>query len=295
MPGNRQGGAELQTLLHKEHLEQRGCKVCISDDPFHNLTAVDVVHIIRIPNELNLGYYQNCLKHQIPYFVKALYHPRFGLMNNSAKAMLCEASGVFAESPAEAELIRNACPDVKLHVTPPGPEPIFFQKRDNKRRLVHINGRYHPLKRIHEVIEVCKELNLPLVTAGFQQDLEYFERCRKLCWGEVLDAVDQRQVKNILDETKVYICNSIVEICSTSVCEAVVNGCLVLSSKEHLGNSNFTATGYQVFSSRQEMRQQLQRAYESTQGQQNTCWSISQLVDYYIEAFREATRDRIRM
>lgn len=297
------GGAPQQMQMAIESLRQKQEHVVFSDNPHHDLTEFDVVWIIHIGTEFCRIAWQNCMKQGRPYIVKAI----FAADEKLVPEMALHARYIGVESDVERNAILDACRptlsatqinfiDNRIVNFQPGVHPDIqnYGTRVGDRPLVHINGRYRPLKNQHAVIQACKELGLPVVCAGWPTghriDDGYFRQCCDLKYGELLEVQDKKQLCEIYNRTRVYVCASENEVCSTSVCEAIACGCRVVSRNTHQGNANFQKPGYFVYEEASGLQDAISLAYNSDCNQENEIWYFDRVIEQYHRLLQRAAR-----
>lgn len=177
-----------------------------------------------------------------------------------------------------------------MHVLPGVHEDISYAERD--RTYVFSNGRYVKNKGMLSVIKCCKELNIPVVTAGTIQNDLYYQECLAEEYGEVLGHLSKRELSDLYNKSKVYVCASWYELSSASVCEAIACKCLVLSTSKHVANSNWHEEGYFTFDSEEEMKEKLISLYHSDHKQCNSYWDAAKLVAEYNNVFIRCAQRR---
>lgn len=280
------GGAEIQASDLMRSFANMGCETVISSNPRENLSHFNLVHVSGL---YNADLLDNCLQYKdVHLFIKTLVYPGVTPLPIRAQEYLDRAIGIQCESPIEANFLNEKFNTTKkTHITLPSVLPIFAQKADSMRLLVHSNGRYGENKNHKLILEICKSLNLPVVVAGFVYDYNYFMKCRQVAWGTVYGDCNAQQICQILRQTKVYVCASKIEICSGSVCEAIASGCLVLSSTTHIGNTHFTQQGYHTYDTPEELSKKLIQIYNSNEIQQNRFWVTDDLTKHLLKIWRE--------
>lgn len=284
--GSGYGGTDHQATLLHGALRKIGHEVVAFTEPT-DLSRFNAVVIVHLNNIRTPKFYQSCKLYKKPYVVKTIWFPwKPGLFTYD----VCrDASFLFAESPRERQILASVFPNIehKTEVTLPAVDSIFTNKGKpaKDRPLVHVNGRYIKHKRALDVLRVCKDLKLPVCVSGFPQDQEYYRACMGVGYGEVLTEKDKPALCDILNESRLYVCASDMEVCSASVSEAIACGCNVLASEVyHPGNSNFTEEGYFLYDGTN-LHEAMEKAYYSDAVQRNGFWTPEMLAEAYSNAF----------
>lgn len=310
-------GCQKQILLMMKNMVSRGHTVEFSDKSDIDLSTFDVVYVTHIHLPFTYEVCLNCIRYRKKFLVKTLCYPEVydggykdqmpnSLHNrnsNKISFVSSHASYLVCESREEKRhlLLKcgEGCEDKFVLVQPAVDEQYKNEGKPlGQRTLVHCNGNYSAQKGFGYLMDVCKELSLPLVMCGKPNETTgfYRELLEKIDWRGspvyVLGTKDEADLSEIYNATKVYVCASDRELSSTSVCEAIACGCRVVSSSRHLANSNWTKLGYYVFdySSPTELRDMLSRAYWSNDPQNNETWNSQRLADTYEKLFESMIR-----
>lgn len=280
-------GAGQQLALLVNGLRDRGHTVNLSDSlPY---TTPDIVYMCH-------PFWLECLQlviemrnRRIPLVAKSIDWST----SNWMIPLVDYASALTAESPEEASrMIRTFGPIChKIEMTMPGVDTESIGREPSHKYYVHINGQYNDNKNHLAVIEACRQLDLPVITAGSYNDPYWYNQCLDAGYGQVLSVQNKKQLSQIYAITRVYVCASNFEVSSTSVCEAIASKCLVVSCKVHLGNSNYDKPGYWVYD---DLVSTLDEAYHSDARQENSYWSDTMLVDAFEKVFTKYQRQPIR-
>jgi glycosyltransferase involved in cell wall biosynthesis len=303
---HHEGGDSLQAIILQEGLGARGHQVDFSFQLKTSSEQYDAVLIVHSNMPFSSYYYDNCKRYHRPFVVKALWKDHHTLCNlPHVFPMLMDATAVTVESKGEAQQILAFAETKlraedrlhlknKLHYVQPAVDPIFVNKTPlSVRNLVYMSGVYNKNKSHLALLNVCKKLNLPVVTSGGAMgkyaEPEYYSACCNFDYGEVRGWLSKEEVCEIYNKTKVYVCCSTRETSSTCVCEAIACGCLVVSTDAHTANTNFRSPGYWTYDPKKEdgLEEALRTAYYSSESQENSIWRASDLVDKYEEIFKD--------
>lgn len=285
------GGAAMQLQALATEFHVLGHQVKISCESDLNLTQTDVVHFTQINSEI-YRYWINAKKHGVPFVVKSIN------TSESANNDIAAESILHVESPDEASRVSErygTAIENNIRILLPGVDSNIRHFTAD-RVWVHTNGRYMKLKNHVAVIRACKVAGLPVITAGGSYDDSSYQDCLDEKYGTILTECDKNKLADIYNRTRVYVCASINEMCSASVCEAILCGCLIVSSSAHLGNSNYYKPGYWVYESgnQDDLLAKIIEAYHADVHQTNPAWTVKFLAEKLLEIFRRYIRVKKR-
>lgn len=289
-------GSAQQILMLKENLQLCGHKVDISASSKINLSNYDIVHITMIGFEDTKLQWLNCRRQHVPVVVKTI---NSWSNEDWLKDFAIYAAAITVESPDEELMVigkfgRNI--KHKVHRLLPAVDRDIKNKitRWKEKNLVHINGRYDDNKGQFSVIKACKDLELPVVTAGSVFMQEEYNKCLSLEYGDVRKEQTKKQLSDVYNHSRVYVCASEKEICNTSICESIKCGCVVVSSSTNWGNTNYQERGFYVYQygSEKSLKKQIEKAYYSDGVQQNKFWDEEVLSNKYLEIFKKAVNKK---
>jgi len=293
------GGASHQITMLMDSLKQIGYKTQFSSE--ENFENCDLVHISHINLKRNINY-TRCHK---PIIIKCIWHTWEPRVDNSQSAFLAKkAEKLIVESLKEKELMINFLKseltsdeinkiDKKTVIFKPGIDSIFQNTKSfDLRDKVHINGWHSYNKGQSEVIKACRDLNLPVVTAGPISDERYINYCKSFHYGEILDSLSKNELNKLYNETKVYVTASLYENHSASMCEAIACGCLIVSSSNHLANCEYDKSGFYVYEwgNYDNLKETILKAYYCNEKQENEYWTHSQLAKEYHKIFQNTKK-----
>jgi glycosyltransferase involved in cell wall biosynthesis len=174
----------------------------------------------------------------------------------------------------------------KAVIIPPAVDEVF-QNISPNRIFVHTNGRYCPFKRQEFVLKLCQDLQLPCITAGYEQNADYFKICSEYN-GIVLGLQTPEQLNEIYNKTRIYVCASLSECNSGSVHEAVACGCCVLADgRNHFGVQDWDKRGVKLYYSDSECRQLLDDLYQNPEPQENSVVYQSTIQKMFFRLFTD--------
>lgn len=289
------GGPTQQILCLKKEIQKLNCIIDFSNDLNIDLKKYDCVHLTGINLPKMWPYFTKCMNENIPFFTKSIFNYTKKNSNKEIiKKIILKTKALFMEYPnedQEIELFCGAKPIKKYH-TLASVDDDFFKNENKEKKFIHVNGRYNINKNQLFLIKICKKLNLPLITSGYVQNYKYFLDCFNENYGEVYGECSAKQINEILNKTKIYVCCSNREICSTSICEAIHCGCLILSTSTHLSNSEFKEEGYFIYENKNEDEfvEKLLKIYNGNYDQKNKIITTKELAKFYVKAFQECLK-----
>jgi len=285
-------GSGMQIQLLMDGLRELGLSVDYSNDPDIDLRPYSVVHLNHLRQEWTAKQYLNCLAQKTPYTVKCIWVSGRAHSQKDLPTIRDIAKNAFAltyEAKCnEQRLINLTGNKSKLFYMLPAIHPTFRNEKPlEERKLVHINGRYSRIKGHLEVIKACKELQVPVVTAGWITDEAYYQTCRNEEYGDVKSRLDHEALNSILNDTRVYVCASQYELAATSVGEALECGCLCLASTGYAAGPDFNLPTYE-YGNQKDLVAKLKTIYESDRSPTVRMWSVRRLAVEYLRIWVKA-------
>lgn len=286
-------GSGMQIQLLMSGLRDLGLSVDYSNDPNIDLRPYSVVHLNHLRHEWTAQQYLNCLKHNKPYTVKCIWVGRRDPKEEKLKIIRDIGQKAFAltyEPKCNKEVLMNltgVAESKMFHMLPAIDSMFRGEKPLSERKLVHINGRYNANKGQLDVIRACKELGVPVVTAGWATDYDYYRECKNEAYGDVRTQITQHELVSLLNDTKVYVCASQYELISASIGEALACGCCCVTSD---GNKAAPDLGISIYEygNQEDLVAKIKSAYESEQVPQARMWSVSRLAVEYLRIWAKA-------
>jgi len=249
------------------------------------------VHLSHLNAPWSYPTFLYCRDNNLPLAVKCIFDEYHMYVSDSQLSeILTYAAFVTVESEDERRrvLCREPGASLKLFITLPGVSSEFHNVTPLlSRSFVHTNGRYVQNKQMAEVVSVCRDLQLPVVTCGKVQERTAFDACASLNYGEILGPLSKTELCDIYNKSRVYVCNSAREQNSTSVNEAIACGCLVVSTHRHSANTEFRSSGYWTYA-QANFADVLLAAYNSDTTQENRVCGVSQLSRTLAGMFRSS-------
>jgi len=288
-------GASHQLQILTDGLRSRGHRVSTFTDPAADLSGHDVAFVTSLNEPFSSSLADRCKARGVPLVIKAVHHPLFGVSVPLLK-MMDDAAFITVESQAETDALLSCLSPYwakgkyipKIVEMKPAVHPDIYPM-NLPRDGVHLNGRYDRNKGHLRVLRACKELEVRVSVAGHPQYVDVYNECLREGYGEVLGELSKDELRLQYNRAKVYVCASGVEVSSTSVCEAIACGCVVVSSPTHLMNSSFTKPGYIVYASEDTLKDSIKQALK-VKKQENGYWTDTMLVNAYEELFLSLAR-----
>ena len=244
--GSHFGGDQVQTEAYVQALRELGHIADYSpvmfNVPMQNYDVAWVMHI-------NFGWTMNQINsirsQGKPYYLFAIYYPTIIETSISQmRDMLLGSVFTFCLSNAERnEMIRNLSltekEQEKVKIIPNGVDKsIFFPKNEVQKEYLMTAGRYEGGKGHLRVIEIASDLNVPVLTCGTKNDMNYFNQCANYPFDKkrLLGLLNPLELADAYRKAKVYVCASGSERNNLCLLEAAACGCQLVSTTGNRGN-----------------------------------------------------------
>jgi len=270
---DHQGGDMIQLREYEKVLKKLGHDVDYQWSLGPDLMGRDECWIFHCQMGWNYHQFQNVKRFNIPYRVFAIFYPGFysDITPEGTREILEGAKAIYCLSEEEKKELLEEHPlfHDRIYIIPNGVDKNIFHDIDLDRQFVMTAGRYDQTKGHLELAELCKELNLPFITAGPVWNEDEIAGCRKLADENdiVLEGVSQQELNSLYNRAKVYVCASGSERNNLCVLEAAATGTSIVNSSSNRGNKWLSAPAVDPHN-REDLKKAILEAYNNPKNYQ---------------------------
>lgn len=254
------GGDTIQFSKTVEYLKKKGLDVRISTNPHENLKPYDLVHIfntIRIRDIYEYYRRAKAYKKKIVltpiywnyglYLYKNLNHSKFKMIwavdHTLRREIIKNVDLILPSSKLELDMIQKdfkvntlykiVYNGVDSYFSKGKPEKFLNQYELKEKDFILSVGRICPHKNQLTLSRICKSMNIPLVTIGPINDLDYFKRCIEANPSLIhINELNHEDLASAYSAAKVHCLVSWYETPGLVNLEAGIAGCHILTTPE---------------------------------------------------------------